>query len=62
MANSILAGSKYSNAYARNMLYGILSEVHARVPIMRLDQNVDDLVQCALGCKTVVIRKMLANC
>ena len=32
VADSILAGSKFCNAYARNMLYGILEDVHRPVP------------------------------
>ena len=30
-ANRILTGSNFSNAHARNMLYGILQEVHRSV-------------------------------
>ena len=40
VANSILAGSKFSNAYARNMLHGILEEVQRAV--VRVDWHVDD--------------------
>ena len=32
VADSILAGSKFCNAHARNMLYGILEDVHRPVP------------------------------
>ena len=58
VANSILAGSKFSNAYARNMLYGVL-EVHRSVPLDRVDQHVDELTQCAVGHQTAVIKQMV---
>ena len=45
VANSIVAGSKFSIVYARNMLYGILEEVHRAVPLVRVHQRVDDLAQ-----------------
>ena len=59
MAKSILAGSTFSNAYARNMLYGILEEVHRAVLLVRVDQHVDDLAQCAVGHQTAVIQQMV---
>ena len=59
VANSTLAGSKFSNAYARNMLYGILEEVHRSVPLVRVDQHVDDLAQCAVGHQTAVIKHIV---
>ena len=40
VANSILAGSRRSNACARNILDGILAEMHARVPLVRVDKHV----------------------
>ena len=45
VANNILAGSKCSN---RNTLCGILSDVHARVPIVCVVQHVGDLAECAV--------------
>ena len=45
VANKILAGSMFSNNYARSMLYGILEEVHRTVPLARVDQHVDDLAE-----------------
>ena len=59
VANSILAGNKFSNAYARNMLYGILEEVHRAVPLVSVDQHVDDLAQCTVGRQTAVIKQMV---
>ena len=49
VANSILASNKFSNANARSMLYGVLEEVHRAVPLVRVDQRVDDPAQCAVG-------------
>ena len=57
VANSILAGSKFCNAYARSMFYDILSDVHARMATVV--QHVDDLAQCAAGRQTVAIKKNL---
>ena len=58
VADSILAGSKFCNAYARNMLYGILEDVHRPVPRWsRIDQHVDDLAQCAVGRQTAVVKQ-----
>ena len=59
VANSILAGSKFSNAYARNMFFGSLEEVHRAVPLVRVDQHVDDLAQCAVGRQTAVIKQVV---
>ena len=59
VANSMLAGSKFSNVHARNMLYGILEEVHRAGPLVRVDQRVDDLAQCAVGRQTAVIEQMV---
>ena len=61
MANRILAGSKFSNAHARNMLRGILEEVHRAVPLVKIDQHVDDLAQCAVGRQTAVIKQMVLH-
>ena len=58
VANSILVGSRFSNVYARTMLYGILEEVHRAVPLVRVDQHVDDLAQCAVGRQITVIKDM----
>ena len=54
MANSTLAGSK-----SGSMLYGILEEVHRALPLVRVDQHVDDLAQCAVGRQTAVIEQMV---
>ena len=59
VANSILAGYKFSIVYARNTLYGILEEVRSAVLLVRVDQHVDDLAQCAVGRQTAVIRQMV---
>ena len=59
VANSILAGNMFSNAYARNMLYEILEEVHRAVPLVRVDQHMDDLAQCAVGRQTAVTKQMV---
>ena len=53
VANSILAGSKFSVAYARNMLYGIVETV----PVVRIDQHVDDLAQSAVCRQTAAIKQ-----
>ena len=53
VANRILA------AYARNMMYGSLEQVHRAVPLVRVDQHVDDLAQCAVGRQTAVIKQMV---
>ena len=55
----LLASSKFSNAHARIMLCGILEEVHRAVPLVTVDQYVDDLAQCAVGHQTVVIKQMV---
>ena len=43
VAYSSLAGSKFSNSHARNMLYRILEKVHLSVHLVRVDQHVGDL-------------------
>ena len=51
-------GSKFSNAHARNTLYGILEEVHRAVPLVKVDQHVDDLAQFAVAHQTAVIKEV----
>ena len=41
------------------MLYDIRTQVHERIPLISVDQHVDDLVLCARGRQSVVIRNTL---
>ena len=59
VANSILTDSKFCNVYARHMLYGTLEEVHRAVPLVKVDQHVDDLAQCAVGRETAVVKEVV---
>ena len=59
VANSIPAGGKFSYAHARMMSHGISEEVHRVAPLVRVHRHVDDLVQCAVGRQTAVIKQMV---
>ena len=41
------------------MLFGISEEVRRTVPLVRADQHVDGLAQCAVGRQTAVIKQMV---
>ena len=59
VANGILAGNNFSNAHARNMLRGILAQVHVRVPMVGIDQHVDGWAHCAVRQRAFAVRRMI---
>ena len=54
-SSSILAGSKFSNCYARVYLYEVMQSMHDQVPI-QMGQHVDDIAQAARGALHLVKR------
>ena len=45
VANSVLAGGRFSTTYAKLYLYDLLELLHAQLPL-QIDEHVDDLAQC----------------
>ena len=58
VSSSILAGSKYSNSYARAYLYDMLDSLHMAVPVT-LGHHVDDLATLAHGDATSVLEMLV---
>ena len=58
VSSSILAGSKYSNSYARAYLYDMLDSLHKAVPVT-LGQHVDDLATLAHGDAASVLEMLV---
>ena len=56
VSSSILAGSKFSNSYARLYLYDVLEAMHSELPL-QVGQHVDDLAQCARGMVIAQLRR-----
>ena len=58
VSSSILAGSKYSNSYARAYLYDMLDGLHMAAPVTQ-SQHVDDLATLAHGDATSVLEMLV---
>ena len=55
ISTSILAGSRFSNRYARIIMYELMEAMHNQVPAVVSRQFVDDLAQGAYGTRSEVV-------